>query len=285
MLDMHIKERLQNSSILFIVQLLCLIYSSLVLVPILWSFISSFRPSLDFFMNPMGLPSVWKYQNFVYAWNQENVGLYFRNSVLVTTVSVTAIILLSAMASFALSRLKFPGRITTLFLFISGLFIPAALVLLPLFLMLQDLHILDSYAGLIPVYIAYSFPFTVFVLVPFFNAIPQDLEDAAFIDGASYYQVFWQVALPLVKPGLIVATIFNIFGIWNEFVLGYVLISSKDLKTIPLGLADVLMKQHYTANYGRLFAAIVIAVMPIAILYMLFQKKLTGGMLAGALKE
>ena len=282
---MHIKERLQNSSILFIVQLLCLVYSLLVLVPILWSFISSFRPSLDFFMNPMGLPSVWKYQNFIYAWNQENVGLYFRNSVIVTTVSVTAIILFSAMASFALSRLKFPGRITTLFLFISGLFIPAALVLLPLFLMLQDLHILDSYAGLIPVYIAYSFPFTVFVLVPFFNAIPQDLEDAAFIDGASYYQVFWQVALPLVKPGLIVATIFNIFGIWNEFVLGYVLISSKDLKTIPLGLADVLMKQHYTANYGRLFAAIVIAVMPIAILYMLFQKKLTGGMLAGALKE
>ena len=285
MFNMRIKERLQNSSILFIVQLLCLIYSSLVLVPILWSFISSFRPSLDFFMNPMGLPSVWKYQNFIYAWNQENVGIYFRNSVLVTTISVTAIIIFSAMASFALSRLKFPGRITTLLSFISGLFIPAALVLLPLFLMLHDLHILDSYAGLIPVYIAYSFPFTVFVLVPFFNAIPQDLEDAAFIDGASYYQVFWQIDLPLVKPGLIVATIFNIFGIWNEFVLGYVLISSKSLETIPLGLADVLMKQHYTANYGRLFAAIVIAVMPVAILYMLFQKKITGGMLTGALKE
>jgi len=278
------KKQLRSSWVLIIVQLLCLVYSLFVLVPIIWSFISSFRPSLDFFMNPMGLPSVWKYQNFIYAWNQGSVGLYFRNSVFVTTVSVTAIILLSAMASFALSRLEFRGRVMVLLLFISGLFIPAALVLLPLFLMLYDLHILDSYIGLIPVYIAYSFPFTVFVLVPFFNAIPQDLEEAAFLDGASYYQVFWRVALPLVKPGLIVATIFNIFGIWNEFVLGYVLISSKNLKTIPLGLADILMKQHYTANYGRLFASITVAVAPVAILYVLFQQRLTGGMLKGALK-
>jgi len=278
------KKQLRSSWGLIIVQLLCLVYSLFVLVPIIWSFISSFRPSLDFFMNPMGLPSVWKYQNFIYAWNQGSVGLYFRNSVFVTTVSVTAIILLSAMASFALSRLEFRGRVMVLLLFISGLFIPAALVLLPLFLMLYDLHILDSYIGLIPVYIAYSFPFTVFVLVPFFNAIPQDLEEAAFLDGASYYQVFWRVALPLVKPGLIVATIFNIFGIWNEFVLGYVLISSKNLKTIPLGLADILMKQHYTANYGRLFASITVAVAPVAILYVLFQQRLTGGMLKGALK-
>ena len=282
---MHIKEQLQNSGILLIVQLLCIIYSLIVLIPILWSFVSSFRPSLDFFMNPMGLPSAWKYQNFAYAWNQGSIALFFRNSVFVTTISVTVIILFSAMASFALSRLNFRGRVTILFLFISGLFIPSALVLLPLFLMLNAIHILDSYAGLIPVYIAYSFPFTVFLLVPFFNAIPEDLEDAAFVDGASYYQVFWRVALPLVKPGLLVAAIFNVFGIWNEFVLGYVLIHSTSLKTIPLGMADILMNQRYTANYGVLFASITIAVAPIAIGYFVFQRKLTGGMLKGALKE
>jgi len=256
-----------------------------VLVPVLWSSISSFRSSIEFFTNPFGLPSTWKYQNFVYAWNQGNVGIYFRNSVFITAVCVTIIILLSAMASFALSRLKFRGRITVLFLFISGLFVPAALLLLPLFLMLQDLHVLGSYVGLIPVYVAYSFPFTVFVLVPFFNVIPQDLEEAAFLDGASYYQVFWKVMIPLAKPGLIVATIFNIFGIWNEFVLGYVLISKKSLKTLPLGLADILMKQHYTADYGKLFAAIFIALAPVAIFYVIFQRKLTGRLLEGAIKE
>ncbi len=278
-------KRLRESGLFVIIQILCLSYSLFVLVPVLWSSISSFRSSIEFFTNPFGLPSVWKYQNFVYAWNQGNVGIYFRNSVFITTVCVTIIILLSAMASFALSRLKFRGRITVLFLFISGLFVPAALLLLPLFLMLQDLHILGSYVGLIPVYVAYSFPFTVFVLVPFFNVIPQDLEEAAFLDGASYYQVFWKIMIPLAKPGLIVATIFNIFGIWNEFVLGYVLISKKSLKTLPLGLADILMKQHYTADYGKLFAAIFIALAPVAIFYVIFQRKLTGRLLEGAIKE
>ena len=278
-------KRLRESGLFVIIQILCLSYSLFVLVPVLWSSISSFRSSIEFFTNPFGLPSVWKYQNFVYAWTQGNVGIYFRNSVFITTVCVTIIILLSAMASFALSRLKFRGRITVLFLFISGLFVPAALLLLPLFLMLQDLHILGSYVGLIPVYVAYSFPFTVFVLVPFFNVIPQDLEEAAFLDGASYYQVFWKVMIPLAKPGLIVATIFNIFGIWNEFVLGYVLISKKSLKTLPLGLADILMKQHYTADYGKLFAAIFIALAPVAIFYVIFQRKLTGRLLEGAIKE
>ena len=278
-------KRLRESGLFVKIQILCLSYSLFVLVPVLWSSISSFRSSIEFFTNPFGLPSVWKYQNFVYAWNQGNVGIYFRNSVFITTVCVTIIILLSAMASFALSRLKFRGRITVLFLFISGLFVPAALLLLPLFLMLQDLHILGSYVGLIPVYVAYSFPFTVFVLVPFFNVIPQDLEEAAFLDGASYYQVFWKVMIPLAKPGLIVATIFNIFGIWNEFVLGYVLISKKSLKTLPLGLADILMKQHYTADYGKLFAAIFIALAPVAIFYVIFQRKLTGRLLEGAIKE
>ncbi|MBA7625771.1 Diacetylchitobiose uptake system permease protein NgcG [subsurface metagenome] len=278
-------KRLRESGLFVIIQILCLSYSLFVLVPVLWSSISSFRSSIEFFTNPFGLPSVWKYQNFVYAWNQGNVGIYFRNSVFITAVCVTIIILLSAMASFALSRLKFRGRITVLFLFISGLFVPAALLLLPLFLMLQDLHVLGSYVGLIPVYVAYSFPFTVFVLVPFFNVIPQDLEEAAFLDGASYYQVFWKVMIPLAKPGLIVATIFNIFGIWNEFVLGYVLISKKSLKTLPLGLADILMKQHYTADYGKLFAAIFIALAPVAIFYVIFQRKLTGRLLEGAIKE
>jgi N-acetylglucosamine transport system permease protein len=278
-------QRLRDSTLFVIIQIVCLAYSLFVLIPVLWSFTSSFRASVEFFTNPFGLPSTWKYENFIYAWKQGNVGIYFRNSVFITTVCVTIIILLSAMASFALSRLKFPGRITALFLFISGLFIPAALLLLPLFLMLQDLHVLGSYAGLIPVYVAYSFPFTVFVLVPFFNVIPPDLEEAAFLDGASYHQIFWRIMIPLAKPGLIVATIFNVFGIWNEFVLGYVLISKKNLKTIPLGLADILMKQHYTADYGKLFAAIIIALAPVIIIYLLFQRKLTGRLLEGAIKE
>jgi len=278
-------DRVKNLNFVVFLECLCLIYTLCVLVPVMWVGISSFRSSVEFFTNPFGIPHHWLPSNYSYAWSRMDVARYFTNSVFVTFVSVTAIIFLSAMAAFALTRLSFPGRVGFLFLFISGLFVPSSLLLVPLFLLLMDLHVLGSYAGLIPVYIAYSFPFTVFVLVPFFNAIPRDLEEAAVMDGATHYRIFWDVALPLVKPGLIVATIFNVFGIWNEFVLGYVLISKQTLKTLPLGLADILMKQHYTADYGKLFAALVIAVAPIAILYIVFQKRLTGGLMAGALKE
>jgi len=278
-------KRLRDLGSSVVIQVICVAFTVTVLIPVLWSFTSAFRGSIDFFMNPFGVPSPWKYQNFIYVWTQSNVALYFRNSVFVTTVTVVSIILVSAMASYAISRLAFRGRVGLLFLFIGGLFIPAALLLLPLYLVLSDFNLLDSYAGLVLVYIAYSLPFTVFVLVPFFNVIPEDLEEAAVIDGASHFRIFWQIALPLAKPGLIVATILNIFGIWNEFIMGYLIISDEHLKTLPLGLADILRKHHYTADYGKVFATIVIAMIPVVVVYIVFQKRLTSGLLSGALKE
>jgi len=219
------------------------------------------------------------------AWVNGNVALYFKNSIIITTISVPLIVLLSAMASFGLSRLKFRGRVALLLLFVGGLFLPTVLLITPLFLMLNSLSILGSWTGLIPVYLAFSFPFTVFVLVPFFNAIPADLEEAAFIDGASYYYIFWHLALPLAKPGLIVATVFNVFGIWNEFVLAHVLLTNPRLITLPVGLANEVMKQQYAADYGVIFAIVVMAAAPVAFLYIFFQRRLQGGLMAGALKE
>lgn len=282
--DMLIKglRRIGSSGI---IQVICLFFTLTVFIPVLWSSASAFRGSVDFFLNPFGIPSPWKYQNFIYVWTQSNVATYFQNSVFVTAVTVLGIIMISAMASYAISRLRFHGRIALLFWFVGGLFIPAALLLLPLYLVLSDFNLLDSYLGLILVYTAYSLPFTIFVLVPFFNVIPEDLEEAAVIDGASYYRIFWQIALPLAKPGLIVATILNTFGIWNEFVLGYLIITDASLKTLPLGLADILRKHHYTADYGKVFATIVIAIIPIVVVYMIFQRRLSSGLLSGALKE
>ncbi|MCL5073151.1 MAG: carbohydrate ABC transporter permease [Actinobacteria bacterium] len=267
------------------VQLLCIIYSLIVLIPVTWAVVSSLRSSIDFFVNPFGLPSKFLFQNFIKAWNEGNVGVYFRNSTFITVISVFLIIFASSFAAYALSRLKFVGRIPILTIFISGFFISPALLILPLFLLLQQLHILGSYVGLVLVYIAYSLPFTIFVLVPFFNVIPQELEEAAFLDGASHFKVFFKVVLPLASPGIILATIFNVFGIWNEFILAYVLISDEKLKTLPVGLANILVKQHYTADYGVVFAAIAIAIAPITIIYIIFQRKLTGKLLSGALKE
>ncbi|MCL5070018.1 MAG: carbohydrate ABC transporter permease [Actinobacteria bacterium] len=267
------------------IQLLSIIYSLIVLVPVSWAVVSSLRTSIDFFTNPFGLPSKFLYQNFISAWNESNVAIYFRNSLFLTVVSVFLIVLVSSFAAYALTRLKFAGRVPILIIFVSGLFVSPVLLILPLFLLLKDLCILGTYTGLILVYVAYSLPFTIFILTPFFNAIPQELEEAAFLDGASHFQVFFKVVAQLAKPGLILATIFNIFGVWNEFFIAYVLISNEKLRTLPVGIALILVKQHYAANYGKLFAAVVIAVAPIAILYLIFQRKLTGGLLTGAIKE
>jgi len=262
-----------------------IIYSLIVLIPISWSVVSSIRPSTDFFKNPFGIPSKFLYQNFITTWQEGNVAVYFRNSLFITIISVALIIFISALASYALTRLKYVGRIPILIVFVSGLFFSPALLILPLFLLLQDIHLLGSYTGLILVYIAYSLPFTIFLLTPFFNVIPQELEEAAFLDGASHFQVFFKVILQLAMPGIILATIFNIFGIWNEFILAYVLLSDDKLRTLPVGLANILVKQHYAADYGIVFSAIVIAIAPITIIYIIFQRKLTGGLLSGALKE
>ncbi|MCL6087713.1 MAG: carbohydrate ABC transporter permease [Actinobacteria bacterium] len=276
---------LRNILINIPIQILCIFYSLVVLIPVSWAIVSSIRDSISFFKNPFGIPAIIQLSNFSEAWKNENVAIYFRNSLFMTAVSVFFIILLSALASYALTRLKFVGRINILILFVSGLFVPSALLLLPLFILLNQIHLLGSLLGLILVYIAYSFCFTIFVLVPFFNMIPRELEEAAFIDGATHFQVFWRIIIPLARPGLILATIFNIFGIWNELILAWTLISEDSRKTLPVGLANILVRQNYSANYGILFAAVTIAIAPIVILYIVFQRRLIGGLMAGALKE
>lgn len=268
-----------------LLQLICVAYTAVIVVPMVWLFTSAFKDSISFFTKPFNIPQVWKYENFIAAWNAFHVARYFANSFFITIISVFSIILLSAMGTFAITRLRFKGSRFVLFIFVGGLLLPRSMLMIPLFILLQQMHILDSYAGLIPVYIAFSFPFTVFVLVPFFNNIPDELEEATFLDGGNWMDIFWRIALPLAKSGLIVAGIFNIFGIWNEYVLALVLLSSDELKTLPLGVADMLLKQHYTANYGVLFAALTVAVLPVLIVYIIFQRKLTGGLMVGALKE
>lgn len=155
---------------------------------------------------------------------------------------------------------------------------------MPLFLLLNQLGLLNHYAGLVLVYIAYSLAFTVFLLTGFFKKLPATLEEAAILDGCSQWQVFWRVMLPLAKPGLVSATIFNLLGIWNEYILGFVLISDRDLWTLPLALANLTLVQHYRTDWGALYAGIVVSVIPIAILYALFQRQLVEGTTAGAVK-
>jgi len=267
-----------------LVIIIAFLYTLIVLVPFIWLIFQSFKPNLDIFGGPFTVPESLAWDNYVRAWTEADVGQFFLNSVVVTVVSVFLIILLSAMATNAISRLRFKFNAAVLYAFILGLLIPRALVLGPLYLLLQNIGMIDTFLGLILVYIAFSFPFSVFVLTPFFNSVPEELEEASFLDGASHYTVFWRVMLPLVKPGLAIVTIFNILGIWNEYILAYTIIASDRIKTLPLGLAELARAQQYETDWAALFAALVIVIIPIFLAYLAFQRSLQSGIMGGALK-
>jgi N-acetylglucosamine transport system permease protein len=142
----------------------------------------------------------------------------------------------------------------------------------------------DSHAGLILIYVAASLPFTVFTLTAFFRTLPNEVREAAMMDGASEYRVFFSVMMPLARPGLITVAIFNFLGLWNEYLFGLVFLSSDRLKTLPLGLASISMQAQYKSDFGLLFAGLVIAMLPTLIVYIVLQEKLTKGITAGAIK-
>ena len=267
-----------------VLYLILLGYAAVVVLPMIWLFYTSLKNNREIFASAWKLPETAHWENFAHAWVRGGIGRYFFNSVFVTVVSVALIILVSAMAAYALTRFPFRGNRAIFYAFLAGLMIPTQLALIPLFFLINGMGLLDTYAGLILVYVAFSLPFTIFVLSGFFRTLPHELAEAAVIDGCTQIQAFWRVMLPLAKPGLITVAIFNFLGIWNEYLFALVLISSERLRTLPLGLANLLMVSHYESDWGALFAGLVMVMLPALLAYSLLQGQLTKGITVGALK-
>ncbi|KIL49846.1 carbohydrate ABC transporter permease [Jeotgalibacillus soli] len=265
--------------------LLLILCSLLILLPVLWVFINSLKPSAAILLEPFSLPTVPALDNYVRAWTDGGLGIGFLNSIFVTVITVFFIVIISAMAAYALSRKRFRFRIAIQNTFLTGLMLPTFLAMAPLFLLMNDLGLVNSHLGLIAVYVAYSLPFTIFMLIAFFNQIPHTLEEAATIDGCGPIKAFWKIMLPLAKPGLISAAIFNFVGIWNEYILALILLSDDPLKTLPVKLANIMMRQQYHTDWGALYAGIVLSFIPVVIFYLIFQRRLIEGSTAGAVKE
>ena len=237
--------------------------------------------------------------NYRKAWVESHFSRYFFNSIWVTGWSLFGTLAIAAMAAYVLARFEFPGNRALFLFFISGMMIPAQLLLIPVFFEFswlsemgtQLLHpfglrfqLYDSHFGLILLYIALSLPFTILVLSGFFKSLPGELREAAIMDGCGEYRTFWHVMLPLAKPGLITAAIFNFLGIWNEYIFALVFVNTPENKTLPLGLASVSIQAQYRTDFGLMFAALVIVVLPTLLVYVLLQRQLTEGITAGALK-
>ncbi len=293
-----------------------LLWLMAVLLPLAWVFMNSVRSSQEIFENPFGLPwlivgsphadnpavpSPWDAakRNFTSAWVKSHFSSFFFNSAIVTGASLVGILTLSAMAAYVLARFSFRGNRILFLYFISGMMVPAQLVLVPLFFQFTEMsrfltrltapfgyevQLHDSLFGLTILYIALSLPFTILVLTGFFKSLPGALREAAIMDGCGEYRVFWHIMLPLGKPGLVTAAIFNFLGLWNEYLFALVFVNASAKKTLPLGLASVSIQAQYKTDFGLMFAGLVIVMLPTLLVYILLQRQLTRGITLGALK-
>ncbi len=287
-----------------------------VVLPILWVFYNSFRSTQEITENPFGLP--WLIQgspyadrpdfptpaetavnNFRTAWFDMNFSRFFINSVIATGVSLIGILTCGALAAYALARFSFHGNRALYMFFIAGMMVPAQLILIPLFFQFgtisdvisnlirplgYEFRLHNSLTGLILIYTALSLPFTIMILTAFFRSLPGALRESAIIDGASEWTVFRAIMLPLARPGLITAAIFNFIGLWNEYLFALVFVNTPATKTLPLGLAGVSIQAQYKTDYGLMFAGLVIVLIPTLLTYAVLQRHLTRGITVGALK-
>lgn len=255
-----------------------------VIFPMIWMIYSSFKTDQELFFSPWAPPVELQWDNFARAWTKAHVGDYLLNTLIVVVPALLLTLIISAMAAYVLARFEFVGRRFLFYMFLSGMLFPVFLALVPLFNLVNQLKMLNTFHGLIIVYIAYSLPFTIFFLTGFFKTLPTEIEESAIMDGANPYQVFFKVMLPMASPGLISMGIFNFLGMWNQYVLPLVLISDESKYMLSQGLAFMLFKQFYENDWSALFAALTIIMVPTLIVYITFQKQIQDGITTGALK-
>jgi N-acetylglucosamine transport system permease protein len=256
--------------------------------PLIWVVLASFKGNTEIFLGaPFALPKHFSFQTYVDAWSTAHVGRYFINSVFVVAVSTAGTMLFGSMAAYVLARYKFFGNRFIYYLFVSGLAFPTFMALVPLFFILKGFGLINTFTGLILVYIAYSLPFTVFFLSAFFKTLPNEIDEAATMDGASHTRKFFQIMMPMAKSGLISITIFNIVGQWNQYLLPVVIMQGAGADknwVLTQGIANISVSAGYHAQWSTLFAALTLSILPMIIVYAVFQRQIQAGLTAGAVK-
>ncbi|WP_313892299.1 carbohydrate ABC transporter permease [Psychrobacillus sp.] len=252
--------------------------------PLVWNLIASLKTNKEIMSSPWGLPAVLNFSNFVRAFTESNMGEFILNSFFVTGLSMALLLILVIPTSYALSRFDFKGRKFLHNFYMAGLFIQPVYIMIPLFLMMNNFHMLDNRFWLSLVYAAGALPFSVYLLTGFMRSIPKEFEESAAMDGSGYFHTLISIIIPLARPGILTVVIFNFFTFWNEYALALVLISTDEKKTIPVGLANLMEVQKFATDWAALFAGLVLVLLPTITLYALTQKKLTEGMSMGGLK-
>jgi raffinose/stachyose/melibiose transport system permease protein len=250
----------------------------MIVYPMVWAVLNGFKSNLEIFGNPWGLPSQLRWDNYVQAWNL-GVIRYLLNSVIVTVASVVFVILFSSMAAYVLTRHKIPFAAAITGFILGGMMLAPAVALIPLFRLLQAIGIFNTYWALIVLYTAFRIPFTVFLIRAYMITLSREIEDAAIVDGASTWQIFWLVVMPLSRPIIVSAALLQALFAWNEFLFALVFINDTDLKTLPVGLLQ--MQGRVLSDWPVLFAALVIASIPMIVVFLLGQRQFIRGLSEG----
>lgn len=288
-----IRETSGLAKVLIYIPLILL--SVLIIVPVFWVFMASIKENSEFYRNPWALPEGFYFQNFIDAWESANMGSYMLNSVFVTVVAIFLLVIIALPASYVLARFKFKSSKFWNVLFMAGLFINVNYIVVPIFLMLNDgdkwiyktfgtTFFMNNLFVLAFVYAATALPFTIYLLSGYVKTLARDYEEAAYVDGAGYFRTMVQIIIPMAKPSIVTVILFNFLAFWNEYIISMTLLTKPELKTLPVGLMNLMAAQRSAVQYGKMYAGLVIVMLPTLILYMCVQKKLTQGMTVGGLK-
>ena len=289
--DINRTERLYKIFIYVVLGLLAV----LILIPVLWVMVASVKETVEHYGSPWALPTHIHWQNFVDAWTKANMGGYMMHSVIITAMSLAILLVVALPASYCLARFNFVGQKLLNTCFMAGLFINVNYIVVPIYLMLSDADkwckttlgqamLLNNHVVVAIVYAATALPFTIYLLSSYFATLPHDFEEAAYIDGAGYWRTMLEIIFPMAKPSIITVILFNFLSFWNEYIIVKTLVTDRDQWTLPAGLLNLMQAQQSAAEYGPMYAGLVLVMLPVLILYICVQKNLTKGMTVGGLK-
>lgn len=261
-----------------------IIWSIIVLAPVAWTFLQSIRPSTDILSSPFGVPASPEWANYSKAWVDEGLGQALANTLIVVGCALILVMLLGGMCSYVLARYPFRGSRLLYTLLLAGLTFPPFLAIVPLFGVLNSLGLLNTKPGLILVYVAFALPFTVFFLYAFFKGLPEEISEAAEIDGAGKWRTFFQVMLPMAKGGMATIAIMNFLGLWNQYLLPVALNTRQENYVLSQAIGRLAAQAGYQTDFGKIFAAAVIVIIPVLIIYIFFQRQLQGSVTQGTMK-
>lgn len=264
------------------VNVLLVVLSILMAYPIVIIVITAFKPNLEVLTNPTGLPIDPTFDNFITSWQQAGFANLFANSVLLTLVSMTLATFVAALASYAIVRQATKIGSGVYLLIAAGIFLPLQLALVPQFRVVRDLGLINNYVGVILIYIAGAIPFGVFLMAAFMKQVPKEIVEAAIIDGAGYFQLFWRIFFPLARPAVATFWVLQGVGVWNDYLVPQLFLTDPGKRTLTTGV--LYFKAQYLADWGNIMAAVLIMSLPILLLFVFAQRYFVSGLYAGAVK-